>query len=86
MARDFELPKVYPNLSALLSDDNAQIVDIAGPASFQPEIACKALESGRHLQCPKPFAVRYADARKVVELAEAREVDARRLRWAVCCR
>ena len=84
VAKEFQVPKVYPDLSALLSDDSVQIVDIAVPAEFQPEIACQALEAGRHLLCQKPFAVRYGDARKVVELAEARGLKVavnQQMRW-----
>jgi hypothetical protein len=45
LAKDLELPKVYADLPELLSDDEVQIVEIAVPASRQPEIACKVLGS-----------------------------------------
>jgi predicted dehydrogenase len=89
LARDFKLPKVYPNLSALLDDPAVEIVDIAVPAHQQPEIASKALESGRHLLCQKPFAERYSDARRVVELAEARYLKLavnQQMRWTPAMR
>jgi predicted dehydrogenase len=84
LARDLGVPKVYPHLDALLADGEVQIVDIAVPAAHQPEIACRALESGRHLLCQKPFAERYADARRIVELAEKRALKVavnQQMRW-----
>jgi predicted dehydrogenase len=84
LAHDFNLPKVYPDLPALLADPEVEIVDIAVPAHFQPEIAYTALESGRHLLCQKPFAERYSDAQKVVELAATRGLKLavnQQMRW-----
>jgi predicted dehydrogenase len=89
LAEDLGLPKVYPDVSALLADPEVEIVDIAVPARFQPEIACRALESGRHLLCQKPFAERYSDARKVVDLAEARGLKLavnQQMRWTAAMR
>jgi predicted dehydrogenase len=71
LSSEFGLPKSYPDLAALLADPEVQIVDIAVPACYQPEIACRALESGRHLLCQKPFAETYQDAARVTGVAES---------------
>lgn len=84
VAHDFQLGKVYSDVSALLADPAVQIVDLAVPARFQPGIACKVLESGRHLLCQKPFSEKYEDALRVVELAEARGLKLavnQQMRW-----
>jgi predicted dehydrogenase len=89
LAQDFGLPSVYANLSALLDDPEVQIVDIAVPAHHQPEIACQALDSGRHLLCQKPFAEHYSEARKVVELAAAHGLKLavnQQMRWTPAMR
>jgi predicted dehydrogenase len=89
LAKDLEVPKVYADLSELLSDDEVQIVDIAVPASRQPDIACRVLESSRHVLCQKPFAEQYTSARKVVELAEVRNLKLavnQQLRWTPAMR
>jgi predicted dehydrogenase len=89
LAKDLDVPKVYADLSELLSDDEVQIVDIAVPASVQPDIACQVLESGRNVLCQKPFADNYASARRVVELAEARSLKLavnQQMRWTPAMR
>lgn len=89
LAREFTLPNSYPNLTALLADPNVQIVDVAVPARYQPDIACKVLESGRHVLCQKPFAETYKDALRVVELAESRRLKLavnQQMRWTPAIR
>jgi predicted dehydrogenase len=89
LAQEFSIPKVYPDLSALLADPDVEIVDIAVPAQSQPNIACKALESGRHVLCQKPFAERYSEALKVVELAAGRGLKLavnQQMRWTPAMR
>ena len=89
LARDLEVSRVYTDLSELLSDNEVQIVDIAVPASQQPDIACQVLESGRHVLCQKPFAEQYSSAQRVVELAEAQNLKLavnQQMRWTPAIR
>lgn len=89
LARDFELLHVYPNLDALLSDTEVELVDIAVPAAFQPAIASKALEAGRHVLCQKPFAEKYSEACRVTDLAQAKGLKIavnQQMRWTPAMR
>ena len=65
-AAKFDVPRVYEGIDDLLDDPAIEIVDIAVPATFQPDIAVKAARSGRHLLCQKPLAEELPDARRIV--------------------
>ncbi len=66
LADEFGLPQVYGDLDELLADPAVQIVDVAIPAEFQPEVAARAAGSGRHLLCHKPLAVSLREAERLV--------------------
>ena len=62
----------HENLSALLADDRVELaVNLTG-ATAHLEVTTAALEAGKHVHSEKPLALRYADARGLVELAEER--------------
>src|SRR6187551_3333592 len=46
LAGRFGIPRVHEGLDDLLSDPVVELVDIAVPAVYQPEIAVRALEAG----------------------------------------
>ena len=69
LAGRFGIPRVHERLDNLLSDPAVELVDIAVPAVYQPEIAVRALEAGRDLICQKPLAVDVASARTIVAAA-----------------
>lgn len=62
----------YPSLEALLADDGVGIVlNLTNPREhYATTRAC--LEAGRHVYTEKPLAMDLAEARALVELAEAR--------------
>lgn len=63
---------VYPTLNALLSDDNVQIVlNLTNPDSHY-EVSKACLEASKHVYTEKPLAMRFEDAKELVELAESR--------------
>ena len=66
------IPRVYPDLDALLADDEVEVIDVAVPASRQPAIVEAALRSGKHVLAQKPFAPDVATGTGLVELAESR--------------
>lgn len=83
-AREFDVATVFPSVEALLADPRVQIVDIAVPARYQPPIALAVIASGRHLLCQKPLAETFAEARGIVEAAEARGLKIavnQQMRW-----
>jgi predicted dehydrogenase len=65
--------KVYREFAELLADRAVEIVDICTPTKFHPAQAIAALEAGKHVLCEKPLAQNFADARKVLKVADAAE-------------
>lgn len=59
--------QVFPTLDALLKHPDVNIVDIAIPAQYQPDVAKQAAAAGKHLLCQKPLALNYAQAKELVE-------------------
>ena len=83
-ARDFEVPRAYPNVDSLLDDPAVEIVDIAVPPWHQKELVRKATAAGKHLLCQKPLSNVYAEAVEIVEMAEERGVKLavnQQMRW-----
>jgi predicted dehydrogenase len=63
---------VYPTLAALLADPAVDtVVNLTAPQAHV-EVTAAALEAGKHVHSEKPLALRYEDARMLVELAAAR--------------
>jgi predicted dehydrogenase len=71
LAGKHDVPTVHPAIEDLLADPSIEVVDIAVPAAFQPDIAMRALEAGKHLICQKPFALELGLARAVADRADA---------------
>ena len=83
-ARNFEVPRVYPSVEALLDDPAVDIVDIAVPPWHQKELVRKATAAGKHLLCQKPLSNVYAEAVEIVEMAETSGVKLavnQQMRW-----
>lgn len=73
VAEKFQIPKPYETCDALLADPGIEILDLAVPPHAQLEIVRKAVRQPhiRGILCQKPLAVRYAEARRIVELCRA---------------
>jgi predicted dehydrogenase len=65
--------KVYREFSELLADGAVEIVDICTPTKFHPAQAIAALQASKHVLCEKPLAQNFAEARKVLKVADASE-------------
>ena len=63
------LERVHETIDDLLDDEDVALVDIAVPASFQPEIAIRALEAGKDVICQKPLALDLGAGRRIVDRA-----------------
>src|SRR4029077_5606477 len=63
--------KVHATIDDLLGDEAVAVVDIAVPASLQPDIAIRALEAGKDVMCQKPLALEVAAGRRIVDRAAA---------------
>ena len=63
---------VHANATALITDPEIDIVANFTPIPVHHEISRAALEAGKHVYSEKPLTATLADARDLVELAEAR--------------
>ncbi len=66
--------QVYPDLDELLADDRVEIVVNLTIHHAHYDIIRHCLEAGKHVHSEKPLALTYAEARALVELAEAQGV------------
>ena len=62
--------RLYENWKHLISDENIDIVAIATPPSTHAEIACVAMEAGKHVIIEKPIALSVDDARKIIAMRD----------------
>lgn len=73
----YNLPKVYDSLGAMLEDPAVEILDIALPPDLQLDIVRQAVENGKFLKgilAQKPLAVHYAEAAEIVRLCASRRL------------
>jgi predicted dehydrogenase len=56
---------------ALIERDDIHIIDVCTPGDSHAEIAIAALRAGKHVLCEKPLANTVAEARAMVEAAQA---------------
>jgi predicted dehydrogenase len=61
-------------LSRLLNDASVDAVALATPVSTHHELACAALDAGKHVFVEKPLAASSAEARELVALAKERDL------------
>jgi predicted dehydrogenase len=63
------IQRAYPDLEALLADEDIDAVYIAGPHHTHFEYARKALSAGKHVLREKPLTVNAADSLRLAELS-----------------
>ena len=64
--------KVTSSLDDVLNDPDVAAVAVATPARTHADVAGPALEAGKHVLVEKPLAHSYAEAERLVALAEAK--------------
>lgn len=70
---------IYPGTSVnedindVLQDDDIRAVVIAVPAALHFDLACKALEAGKHVFVEKPLALTYEEGNILVNLADEKK-------------
>ena len=64
----------YPSLEELLGDGHVDAVVNLTSHGVHAKVTAAALEAGKHVHSEKPLAASYAEARSLVELADARGV------------
>jgi scyllo-inositol 2-dehydrogenase (NADP+) len=59
----------HADAAALLDDPAVELVVVGVPPSLHATVALECLRAGKHVVCEKPFALRAADADRVMEAA-----------------
>ncbi|MBR1812166.1 MAG: Gfo/Idh/MocA family oxidoreductase [Clostridia bacterium] len=62
--------RAYYDMAALLGDRIADVIHICTPHYLHATMAIAALETGHHVFCEKPMAIRYDDALQIKAAAE----------------
>ncbi len=72
-AKDFGTPdaKVYTDYKELLKNAEVEVVHVLTPNREHADITVDALYADKHVMCEKPMAKTAADAKRMVEAAEA---------------
>lgn len=74
LAEKFNVERIYTDLEGMLSDPDIDIVYIASPNSLHFEQARKALESGKHVICEKPFTSTLKETEQLIRLAKGNKL------------
>jgi predicted dehydrogenase len=69
LAREWDTPVAYPDLSAALADDAVTVVHLCTPNGLHATQAEAAMRAGKHVVCEKPLATSAADAERLTALA-----------------
>jgi len=69
-AREWDIPRAYGSYEALLADPEIEAVYISLPNTLHAEWSIKALESGKHVLCEKPFTRHPEDVEASFDAAE----------------
>lgn len=59
----------YTDPEALIQDDRIELVVVATPSHTHADLACKALEAGKHVLVEKPMAMSVEEADRMIEAA-----------------
>lgn len=70
-AAEWEIPCAFGSYEALLGSDLVDAVYVSVPNRFHAEWTVRALQSGKHVLCEKPFALNLAEVERMVAAAEA---------------
>ncbi len=73
-ADEFGIPRAYGSYADLLADDELDAVYNPLPNALHAEWTEKAADAGLHVLCEKPLAVDAAEARRLDEYCDEREV------------
>lgn len=69
IARQFDVPKSYDNLAALLKAETPDVVDICTPPRTHAPVALEALAAGAHALIEKPMAVNQEECDSIMQAA-----------------
>jgi xylose dehydrogenase (NAD/NADP) len=69
-AEEWEIPLSFSSYEAMLASDSIDAVYISLPNHLHAEWTVRALESGKHVLCEKPFAITLEEVDRMVAAAE----------------
>ncbi|MEX2269690.1 MAG: Gfo/Idh/MocA family oxidoreductase [Acidimicrobiia bacterium] len=70
VAAEWDVPKVYTSLDALLGDDEIDAVEILTPTHMHRDHVVAAARAGKHISCQKPIANSVTEAREMIAAAD----------------
>lgn len=65
-ARQWKVPRVYPDLESALTDPQVDVVHIASPNHLHAQQARQAIDAGKHVICEKPLTIFAEEAAELV--------------------
>ncbi|MDD5678727.1 MAG: Gfo/Idh/MocA family oxidoreductase [Kiritimatiellae bacterium] len=73
LKKKYAIPKAYEQWTDLVADPDLHAVVIALPNVLHAPVSLAALQAGKHVLLDKPFALKYAEARRVVDAARRKQ-------------
>jgi len=80
-AAQFGIPKAHGSYEALVADPNVDIIYVATPHPMHAANAVMALEGGKHILVEKAFTINAGQARRIVDLAKAKNLVVLEAMW-----
>ncbi len=80
-AEEYDIKKAYGGYEALVKDEDIDIIYIATPHNFHYENTILCLENNKSVLCEKPIAVNLEQTRKMVNMAEEKELFLMEAMW-----
>lgn len=80
-ATRFNIPKAHGSYEALVSDRDVDVIYVATPHPMHVDNAVMALNADKHVLIEKPFAINAAEARRIVDLATAKNLVVLEAMW-----
>src|SRR5205823_5614105 len=71
-AEQFGIPEATDDWQAVVGRADIDVIDIVTPSQTHYELACAALEAGKHVLCEKPVAYDFRQTRAAAGLARQR--------------
>lgn len=70
VAKQFNIPKSYSNVSQMLRDEDLDIVDICTPPQTHASLAIEAMEKGCNVLLEKPMALKLSDCDEMINISK----------------
>ena len=74
LSKEYSIANYYTDFDEMLGNKNIDTVYIALPNTLHYEFCKKALESGKHVICEKPFTVKLEELEELKEIADKKKL------------